>query len=253
MRVRRLLPEPGDVEAAAAFDDLALIGRSRTGRPYVVANMVATVDGRAAIGGRSGPVSSDVDRVLFHSLRGQVDAILAGTGTLRAERYGRMVRDPERRAAREAAGLVGDPLAVVISRTLDVPWDIPLFADESQRVVVYTSADGEPPATTAPVSVTRVATDHELRPSAVMRDLGAQHGVRAVLCEGGPRMLAAFVADGALDELFLSVSPVLAGGDDPLTILLGEAPDNPVRLELAGALTHEGELYLRYALRRGGS
>ncbi|CAA9526136.1 MAG: hypothetical protein AVDCRST_MAG30-3393, partial [uncultured Solirubrobacteraceae bacterium] len=103
--------------------------------------MVATVDGRASIGGRSGPIGSKADMRMFLELRAIVDAVLVGTGTLRAERYGRLVRDPDRRARRVAAGLAADPIALLVSRRLDLPWDAPLFAEPEQRVVIACAAD----------------------------------------------------------------------------------------------------------------
>src|SRR5205085_2515837 len=76
----------------------------RDDRPYLALNMVATADGRVTVGGRSGPIGNEADRALFHELRAQVDAVMAGAGTVRTERYGRIVRDPDRRARRAEGG-----------------------------------------------------------------------------------------------------------------------------------------------------
>src|ERR671930_4080 len=81
-------------------------------RPYVVLNFATTLDGRAAIEGRSGAIGSDTDTEMLQLLRTRVDAVMIGAGTMRAERYGRMVSDPEFRAFRERTGLAHDPLAV---------------------------------------------------------------------------------------------------------------------------------------------
>ena len=131
MEIRRLFPDAGTLEAARALDDLRLGDAAPDDRPYVVANMVASADGRATLDGASAGLSGPADRALFHALRGQVDAVLAGTGTLRAERYRRLIRQPERREERRARGLAPDPLAVVLSRSGDLP-DIELLSDPEQ-------------------------------------------------------------------------------------------------------------------------
>src|SRR5205814_750199 len=92
-------------------------------RPYLFVNFVATVDGRAALDGRTQALGSEADLDMLLSLRAAADAVLIGSGTLRAEGYARLVRSPQRRAAREAAGLTSDPVAVLISRSLDLPWE----------------------------------------------------------------------------------------------------------------------------------
>jgi riboflavin biosynthesis pyrimidine reductase len=225
--LRRLLPDPAEgltADALLAAVDLGAL--APPGRPYVVANMVVSADGRAAVAGRSGPLGGDADKAMFFALRGSVDAVLAGAGTLRAEHYGRLVRRPERRAARVARGLAADPVALVLSRSGDVP-DAPMLADPEQPRAIYTGADAEP--------------------ASALRRVRAEHRVRSVLCEGGPSLLAALLAAGLVDELFLTVAPLLAGGADPLTVV-GPGLERPAGLELVWALEAGGELLLRYAV-----
>ncbi len=225
VHVRRLHPDPaGAVDPEALLHEARLADRAPAARPYVVANMVASADGRAAVAGTSGALGGEADRAMFFALRGAVDAVLAGAGTLRAERYGRLVRRPERRAARVTRGLAADPVALVLSRSGDVP-DAPMLGDPAQPRAVYTGADAADPAR-------------------ALRRVRAEHGVRTVLCEGGPALNAALLAAGVLDELFLTVAPQLAGGADPLTILGPAAP--PARLELVWVLEGGGDLLLRY-------
>src|SRR3954465_5790902 len=99
--------------------------------------MASTADGRVSIGGRSAPVAGAADRALFHELRTQADAVMAGAGTVRAERYGRITKNEELAARRER-----DALAVVVSGSLDLPADLPLLADASSRGGVVTGASG---------------------------------------------------------------------------------------------------------------
>jgi len=229
VRLRRLFPDHAVVAGERALDGLAPGAQAPPERPAVLANMVTSVDGRAAVGGRSRALTVRADRVVFHGLRAQVDAVLAGTATLRAENYGRLVGDADRRAQRKARGLAGDPLAVVLSRSGELP-DVPLLADPEQPVVVLTGDDAEPVA--------------------ALRRLRTEHGVRALLCEGGPTLLRGLLDAGVLDELFVTVSPLLAGGRPPFPLLAGAELDPAPALELVWVLEAEGALFLRYRIVR---
>src|ERR1700712_2478707 len=110
--LRRLLPDPAELTPEQATSGLRIGELAPADRPYVVLNMVATLDGRIAIDGRSGGIGNDADRELFHGLRTQADAVMVGAGTIRTERYGRLVRSPERRDRRGSQGLEGDPVGV---------------------------------------------------------------------------------------------------------------------------------------------
>src|SRR5690242_11840473 len=124
-------------------------------RPYLILNFATTLDGRAAINGRSGPIGSETDTEMLQRLRTRVDAVMIGAGTMRAERYGRMVPDPQLRAYRERSGLTHDPLAVVVSNRLELPWDAGLFTNGGGRVVIFTASEEEPPETRTRVTVVR--------------------------------------------------------------------------------------------------
>ena len=153
MSLRRIHPDRAELTPDEAISHLGLGELAPPDRPWVASNMVATVDGKAAIGGRSGPIGDEVDRQLFHQLRTQADAILVGAGTLRTERYGRLVRDPALREKREREGLSPEPLAVVVTHSLDLPLDIPLLQSPESTVLVFTSSDRELGETRADVRV----------------------------------------------------------------------------------------------------
>ncbi|HEY8866288.1 MAG TPA: dihydrofolate reductase family protein [Solirubrobacteraceae bacterium] len=245
--LRRLHPEPAELSPEEAIADLELAGKAPADRPYVVGNMVSSADGRAVVDGRSGALGNDADKALFLNLRTQVDAVLVGTGTLRAERYGPIITSDERRGARERAGLEPAPLACVISRSLSLPLDIGLFQDPDSRIVLLTPSDADLAPCPAQVDVVRL--EDEDGPAAALAHLRAEHGVRSVLCEGGPTLLGALVADGVLDELFLTISPSLAGGGSAPTILNAPAPLGELAsLVLLRVLESEGALLLRYAV-----
>ncbi len=216
-------------------------------RPHTVVNFVASVDGRAAFKGRSGQLGGLGDRAMFHGLREHADAVFAGTGTIRTERYGRLVKDPERRKRRAAIGLSPDPLACIISRTGDVPTEIPLFAEPESRIVIFTPT--EPDLSDAAADVTVVRLDPgELTLTTMLRRVRSDYDVRVLLCEGGPTVFSALLHERLVDELFLTVSPKLAGGGMDPTITSGPVLDELASLELQWALERAGFLFLRYAL-----
>ena len=218
--------------------------RAPADRPFLFLNMVASADGRASLEGRTAALGSEADTLLLTELRAIADAVLVGTGTIRAEGYGRLVRNAERVGRREAAGLAPTPTAVLVTRSFDIPWDAPLFAAADQPVLVYAGAGGEPPDVAAPVEVVRL---EDPAPAAMMADLRAR-GVRALLCEGGPQLNSGLISAGVVDELFLTLSPLLAGEPGAPRIVEGPGLPEPVRLELAWALRHGEELFLRYRL-----
>ncbi len=249
-RFQRLLPVPGTLTAAEAVRDVAVTAAAREHRPYVVLNMVATADGRATVAGRAGPIGNQADRELFHQLRTRTDAVMAGAGTMRVEHYGRLVRDAELRAEREREGLRPDPLAVIVSGRLDLPLDdVPLLSDPESTVAVLTAADAEIEGAQATVHYLR-AKGSSLDLEAMLGELRSEHGVRSILCEGGPTLNGALLAQGLVDELFLSLAPKLASGPSHLTIVEGAALPNPRDMELTWVLESEGHLFLRYVLPR---
>ena len=247
--LRQLLPEPGTVTAEQVLDGLALADLAPPYRPYVVVNMVATADGAAAVGDHTAPISNAADRQLFHELRTHVDAVLVGAGTVRTERYGRLVRDPQRRARRVARGLAADPLAIVASHRLQLTPDLPLLADQQSRVIVLTASDAELPECAAQVSYLRARPDEEVDLAAMLTRLRIEYGVRSVLCEGGPNLNASLLPAGLIDELFLSIAPTLAGSIGSLSIVNRAPLPHPIALELRWLLESQGQLFARYALR----
>jgi riboflavin-specific deaminase-like protein len=244
--MQRLIPDPGETTVEEQLDPYRPWEGPRKDRPFVATNFAATVDGRATIGGVSGPIGSDADTEMLARLRTRFDAVMIGAGTMRAERYGRVVGNQEQRERRERLGLPHDPLMVIVSGRLDLPWDAPLFTEGAGRVLIFTASEAEPPETETTLRVVR----HEGRVglAAALRHLREERGVRALLCEGGPRLHGELWAAGLVDELFLTTAPKLTGGDAPRIV---EGLDVPLteELDLAWLLEHEGELFARYRRR----
>jgi riboflavin-specific deaminase-like protein len=242
----RLHPAGEPVCAPELLAGIGFHDRAPAERPYLFMNFVATVDGRAAVEGRTQALGSEADLDMLLSLRAAADAVLIGSGTVRAEGYARLVRSAQRRAARTAAGLAEDPVAVLISRSLDLPWErAGLFKAPEQPVIVYTSSDKDPPPVAAPLEIVRL---EEATPGTALADL-RRRGVRALLSEGGPRLHRSLLAAGLVDELFLTITPLLTGDELQPTIVAGGKLMEPLSLELVWLLGSGPELFARYRVR----
>lgn len=230
--MRQLLPTPaGAVDPAGVYHGVER--RRPDGRPWMMANMVASVDGRAAVDGRTAPLSGTADRAVFKLLRTLADVVLVGAGTVRAEHYG-PVRGGER------------PPVAVISRSLDLDWTSPLFGEAARRteVLTCTSADAERRARAEEVADVIVAGDQQVDLGLALGELGAR-GHEMVLCEGGPHLLGELVAADLVDELCFTLSPLLVGGLEPSLIV--SPPIAPPRaLRLASLVEDDGALLARY-------
>jgi riboflavin biosynthesis pyrimidine reductase len=214
----------------------------------VALNMIVSLDGRIAVDGRSAPLGGPADRALFHALRAHADAVMVGAETVRAERYGPIIRKPEARAWRVRQGLPEQPLAVIVSRRLELDPSLPLLADPDAHVVVLTPSAGALPRCAANIDYVRAAT---LR--AGLAEVRTRWGVRLVLCEGGPTLNGALAAESLIDELFLAISPLIVGDSrGGGGLLSGGAPREPLALELRMLLEHDSQLYAHYVSRARG-
>jgi riboflavin biosynthesis pyrimidine reductase len=249
VQFRQLLPDQRPVEIEDLLGSLKLGSQASDDRPYTVVNFVSSADGRATLEGRSGGLGDDGDRAMFHGLREQVDAVMAGTGTLRTERYGRLLGKPERRQRRAERGLAPEPLACMVTRSGEVPTGIPLFAEPEALVAVFSPVEVDVAGCAAQVKVVRLDPG-ELTLTTVLRALRRDFGVRSLLCEGGPTLFASMLAEGVVDELFLTMAPLLAGGGMEPAITAGPELADPAALSISWLLEREASLYLRYALRQ---
>jgi riboflavin-specific deaminase-like protein len=252
--LKGLLPAAGQATARQAAERLELDACARRSqrRPYVLLNMISTVDGRASIGGRSGPLGDGADRELFHALRAVVDAVMVGAGTVRRERYGRMIRDDDERRRRRERGTSEEPLACVVSGRVTLPADLPLLATAGAHVAIVTPSQASLPATEASVDYVRAERDGMADLPAALAQLHERFGVDTLLCEGGPHLNAHLLTLGLVDELLLTLAPMLAGGDpasgESLRIIAGPALQRPIGLELVGAMESGSQLFLRYSV-----
>jgi len=216
LSLERIWPDRAPVTA----DDLVGEGAAPEGRPWVSGIMVSSLDGRATLEGTSRKLGGPNDLQMLLALRRRADALIVGPGTVAAEGYG--------------------PLpcpAVLVSRSFELPWEAALFAAPGQRILVYTRVQGSVPD--VPAAVELVPED-DLR--AVLADLRAR-GIERLLCEGGPTVNRALLDAGLLDELFLTLSPVVSGEGPPIVT---DGPSAPLTLRSVAAA--DGDLYLRYSV-----
>ncbi|HEY8304872.1 MAG TPA: dihydrofolate reductase family protein [Solirubrobacteraceae bacterium] len=250
--LRGLLPPSTEVSVERLVDDLDLIerGAESRSRPYLALNMISSTDGRATLGGRSGGLGGRADSLLLHGLRTTVDAVMAGAGTVRAERYSRLVCEERDRKTRRERGLAEEPLVCVVSGRLALSKEIPLLADRDAHVAIITASNASlPQECRAQIEYIRAAREGALDLRAALEELRERFGVRTLLCEGGPHLNSHLLAGGLVDELFLTLSPKLAGGDatsEALGIVSGPELEPPFKLALLAVHEHESYLFLRY-------
>lgn len=247
---------PGDGQAT---DELVTFLAERYAFPagqWVKANMVASVDGAIAVQGRSGGLGGPADRIVFRVLRSLADVVLVGAGTARAERYGQVrPRDlwPWLRSDQPAT-----PPVAVLTRRLDLALDSRLFGGqdapggpEAPRTIVLTTelASKEQRKAAAEVAEVIVTGEHDVTAQAAVAALTGL-GYRRILTEGGPGLLGELAAAGLLDELCLTISPLLEGGYSPGRVTTASTsrsePPRPTGMRLAGLLEDDSFLLSRY-------
>lgn len=213
-------------------------------------NFVASADGAVTVDGGSAGLSGTADMRVFKILRMRCDVLLVGAGTVRREsgHYRGLRLNAERVDWRRRAEMPDHPRMAVVSGTADLDPESPLFAEAGARPIVVTCQAAPAAAREAlsQVSDVIVAGEQEVDFDAAVREL-RRRGLRQILCEGGPHVLGAVTAADLVDELCLTVSPMLAGaGAGRITA----GPTSPVRrMQLAHVLEADDYLLLRYTRR----
>ncbi|CAB4851222.1 unannotated protein [freshwater metagenome] len=222
--------------------------------PWLRVNMVATLDGAArSPDGLTAAISSDADRRVFGRLRGLADVVLVGAGTVRDEGYRPARAKPEFAARRADSGQRPVPVIAVVSRSLRLDMSSALFSDRETRPIVITCAAADS------VDLDRVSEHADIVISgadevdlAVALRALRERGLHRVHSEGGPALLADIAAQGLLDEVLLTVSPLLAGGGYaggmhiPRIMAGSPLPDAPTAMRLHQIIEEDGTLFVSY-------
>ena len=246
--MRRLLPQPVvDVDPMELYPRLPR--PKPPGRPWLMLNMIASVDGAVAVAGTSEALGDPADQAVFSAVRACADWIVAAAGTVRAERYGLPRPGLAARRARAAAGRADRPRLAVVSARLDLGLDLPLFADQRPGdalplVLTGRSAPDGAAARLAEVAEVVRLESHRPRPEEILAELD-RRGAEVVLSEGGPSFNAQLADIGAIDELCLSTAPLIAGGPSS-RIVHGSLRTVPQRMRLDHLLEASNMLFARY-------
>jgi riboflavin biosynthesis pyrimidine reductase len=237
-------------------------------RPYVIVNFVASIDGVASLGLTDGTDSttlggsSRADRYLMSLLRARADAMLIGAGNLRTTPGHQWI--PSAVAGDDAAeiaayrvartGSAEPPPLVVVSASGDLPAHVALD-QPATSVVVVTSAEGAPKVRRAHplTSVVEVEEGPEISGARVVAAVTSALGAGLILCEGGPSLFGRMLADRSVHELFLTVSPQIAGRDhdQPRPGIVdgwAAAPDALPGAAIESVRRSGDHLFLRYRL-----
>jgi riboflavin-specific deaminase-like protein len=219
----------------------------------VVANFVSSFDGAAAgPDDRSGSLSGPADKAVFHALRAAADVVLAGAGTVRAENYGRPRLTDEQQELRRSQGRPPLPRLAVVTRSLRLDPAARFFSEAlpEQLPIILTTATG---VTEQAEHVRRlegrativVAGETTVDWALALRLLHDEAGAEVVLTEGGPTVVGELVTADLLDEMCLTVAPLVAGGDAP-RIVSGARLASTAAHRLTRVFESEGFLLLRY-------
>jgi riboflavin biosynthesis pyrimidine reductase len=258
-----------DVDPADVLDPADVYGsdsRQPVGdRPWVLANMIASIDGAATDPtGHSAGLGGPADLRVFSAIRAVADIVLAGAGTVRTELYGPARLPPAQEEVRRGRGQSPQPRIAVVTRSLALDLDLPLFRDASddcRPIVITTTAGldrvrGHGGATAARdlamVAEVVVAGEQSVDWGTALRALRTTARAGVVLVEGGPTTNTQLFAADLVDELCLTVSPQLVGGDG-LRILSGLGMDAPRRMTLDRVLLEDDYLFLRYLKAQDGA
>lgn len=216
--------------------------RGRPDGPWVMANFVSTIDGATVVDGGSTAINDEDDMRMFGAIRAVADFILVGAGTLRAENYGPTTLDARRREARRKAGLEETPHLVVVTRSLDLDPEDRVFSDPDHRVTVLTDE-------TAPddrfAALAEVADVVRLKATGAKDIIHYMRLARVVLCEGGATLMGQLVAARLIDEMALTVAPMLVAGVSN-RVAQGAEARPPIDMRLDDVLYGDRSLFLRY-------
>jgi riboflavin biosynthesis pyrimidine reductase len=236
-------------DLAGVLDDVAIADHysAKVGSPWLRVNFVSSIDGAVTIDGRSGGLGGEADHRVFDLLRTLCDVVVVASGTVKAEGYGAMVLDDAAVEARVSAGLKPQPTFAIVSGSLDLDPTSDVFAKAPVRPLIITSGSAPANEALGRVADIMVCGAKTVDPVAMVTAL-AERQLTRIHCEGGPSLFGSLLAADVVDELCVTVSPLLVGGDSG-RIVKGDVP-NPRAMTLAGILRSDDTLLLRYLRAR---
>jgi riboflavin biosynthesis pyrimidine reductase len=234
------------LEEGRAVEVLPLLFGDRRrglGHPWVMLNMVESVDGATALKGSATGLNDLDDRKLFLALRSVADVVLVGAQTVRSENLGPVRMSDEMLQHREAAGVGGVPRLAILSRSLGIDPRHRIFSGSGSRPILVVPEDADPGRMRQMEAVADLAVTDTDDGHAVIDALGP---AEVVLCEGGPSVNSLLIAAGVVDEINLTISPVFGLGSSKRVAGHPDELDPPQDLVLDRALVGDRSLFLRY-------
>ena len=234
--------------AQPAHDPIDLVdlylkdNRRAEDRPWVMLNMISSLDGGTSVSGKSSGLGDDDDFELFKAIRAVPDVVLVGARTVLAEDYQPVTLDAERRERRAAMGMPEVPTLAIVSGRLSIDPEARVFGDPEHKPLLMTSTEANPSKLVLIGDSADVAILPDLNPATILAHLGA---ARVVLVEGGPTLNGQFAAAGLIDEVNLSTSPTLLSGDSA-RIARGPQLIPPQAMAIDRVLLGEHLLFVRY-------
>lgn len=223
--------------------------QAKPDRPWLMINMISSTDGAIAVDGTSEALGNPADQLVFSAVRACADWILVAGGTVRVERYDLPRPGHRARQIRAATGGADRPGLAIVSGSLDLELDLPMFANQradEDPPLILTGCDASPKAVKGLSNVAEIVKLPSPRPTPqeILTELGRREA-QVVLCEGGPSFNAQMADAGMVDELCLSISPLIAGGASP-RVVHGSKRTLPLQMELAHLLEADHTLFARY-------
>lgn len=237
--IAHLLPGPGVFEGPADLEDWYF----PPAETHLRVNFISSLDGAVEIGGRSGPLGGPADRQAFMAMRAVADAVLVGAGTARAENYGPVRLSDDARSRRTDRGQPSLPPLAVVSARGDLDPRARLFGETGHVLVLTTEAVRSSRPDLSAVAELIPCGDTTVDIGVAMAQL-RDRGLGRILCEGGPALARTLLDAHLIDELCLTIAPLLAGTGHRL--MGAEALHRSARYQLTGLLESESMLLARY-------
>ena len=234
-----------DPTAVYAADDRT----STTGRPWVVANMISSLDGAITVDGLSGGLGGPADKAVFSAVRAVADVIVAGSGTVIAENYRRAQTQPSIQEMRVARGQSPRPRIAIVSGLLSIADDHRVFDPEEPPLIITHGQSPMDRRSALETSAEIIVAGTDAVDLSLALDQLRKRGATTVLVEGGPTLNGAFFDADLIDEFCLSFSPALVGGNGPRAVVSNHTTA-PRPMELVRTLHHDGFLFHRYLRSR---
>lgn len=247
----------GPVDPETAYMDLGL--PPGVERPYTVLTMISTLDGKAVVGGPGSTwgLGTEGDHLLFKQIQRNCDAVIVGAGVMRADDIPYPRVTPEEAHRRTLKGLRPKPLWILVSGSGRISPELRVFRADPANTLVVTTEQADPAALTALEGKTQIRAfgARTLDVQALMHALRADYGILRLNSVGGPLLNGTMLAEGVIDELFLTLAPKIQNGRNAVTLFEGQAlaPDRLAAASLLSLYRSGDELYLRYRLQAAGN